>query len=392
MKRIAAVLSLLILPAWLFTGCADLSEPEAAGIVMAFGITSTDNNQIEVIAQDITLTSGGQQMQKSNWTFDIHKATGPTVYDAMQNISREDPEKVYLSHAKVIILSEEFARSQGLRTIVDYMKRNPSIRQNSLFFIAKAGEFEKVFLPDAKLNMDTGKIVEKVIKENSYYSFIVDSKLRDFLRNSLEPYCTPYALGIWSTKTFADNQNMNQGYDTTGISTYGIEVGDIAVFKDYKLTGWLMGENSIGYMLAKGEAKGGCLNVIYDGKRITVQLSKIESKIKPGLKNDKITADINVKVDADIVNSDPGVDFEDINVNQSVKVLIEEQMKADISKAFGVSKGYSTDIFEIGNMVFKNYPAYWKQHGDGWMDTYPKLENTIQADATIRHIGIIKIS
>lgn len=392
MKKIWSMLFVFLFPALLCTGCKDLTEPEAAGLVTVLGFHLTDDNQYEIIAQDESLTPGGQQMQNSNWTFDIHKATGHSIYDAIQNISRSDPEEVYLSHTKVIILSEELAESESIEPVIDFLERNPKMRQNSLFLISKKGEFEKVFLPNAKINTDTGKAIEKLIKENSSYTFIADSKIKDFFVHNLEPYCTPYALGIWSKTTSADNHSIEQNYNNTQTSTYDIEVGDIAVFNNGAMVGWLSDDESKGLMLAKGNAKGGYIDITYEGEKLTLSISNIKSKLKPVIVGGALKVNMNISVEADIGNSDGDIDFEDKTVIKNVEQALEDQIKEEISEAFNKSKSISADIFEIGSSIFKNQPKYWKQIESQWNDDYPNLDINIQVSANIQHIGLVKKS
>lgn len=382
----------MILPVLLLTGCWDLTEPEDISLVSVMGISMNDENQYEIICLDQTLVAGGQEYQKSNWTFDIHKSTGTTIYDAMQNNLKINPEKIYLSHTKVLIVSEELVSKQGLRSVIDFFDRNPEMRHNTLFLISKKGEFEKVFLPNAKLNIDTGKIIDKLIKNGSVNSLVVNSKLKDLLELYWGEYTTPYALGVGTSQTLVNGRNINQGYDNVNVDTYDINIGDIAVFKNGKMVGWLTGEESRGFLWVKGKVEGGEVNVKYQGKLISLKILYMKSAVKPVVEKQGVKIDLNIHVEADIGESMADMDFADHNTILQVQQLLNEQITLEINKAILASKNLSSDVFGFGNAVFEDYPNYWKTIAGKWMNDYPGLDVNIQVDSNIQHIGLTKKS
>lgn len=389
MKKLLLIVTLL-LPALLFTGCWDLTEPEDVGLIMVLGINLTDKNQIEIVTQDETLIPGGQQIQKSNWTFDVHKSTGSSIYDAIQNNSKINPEKFYFTHTKVIIVSEELAKSQGIKPVIDFLQRNVEIRQNTLFLISKKGEFEKIFLPDAKLDIDTGSIIEKIVNNRSSNSFVFESKLKNFLELSWRSYCNPYALGVGSVKSFVDNKSIEQGYDNIKQNTYDIDVGDIAVFKNNKMAGWLTGDESRGLLWGNGKVAGGNIDIDYDGNKISLRITRTNSKITPTIINGKMKIDMDVNVETNLEESYTDINFNDKNVIDKVIDKIDGQVKSEIEKTIEASKKYSVDVFNCGSRFYEEYPNYWKQVSKNWDNDYQKMDININVTSNINHIGLTK--
>lgn len=180
MKRKCAALLSLTLAVSLLTGCWDFSEPEESGLVTVLGIDEAEGGNFRVVFQDESLIPGNQMFQASNWNFDIHCGTGSTVFTALQQNLRTNPERAYLAHTKAIVVSEGLVRSQGIGPVIDFLERTTMIRKNTLFLIAKQGEFDKIFLPDAKQDKDTGVIIQKILNEKNSSTFLVQTDLEEF--------------------------------------------------------------------------------------------------------------------------------------------------------------------------------------------------------------------
>lgn len=390
MKKALIMLLVVLFPALTFTGCWDLNEPEDLALVSVVGFNCAKDNQIEMVIQDEILSPGGMQTPKSNWNFELHKSTGPTLYDAVQKNLKTNPQKVYFAHTKAIIISEEMARQQGIRPVVDFLERNPEIRLNTMLLISKKGEFEKIFLPDATKNMDSGKLMQKIVKGSIRDSYTFDSKLKDFMENYWGKYTNPYALGISATQSNLDGKSIDQGYDNSNLKTYNIDLGDIAVFKNDKMTGWLTGDKSRGFLFAKSKVEGGSVNINYQGKPISIRIARMKSEIKPTIENGQVKININVNLDTDLGESIADIDLDDKNVIINVGKVFDEQVKDEIKKAIDGSKNLSTDVFGFGNRVFENCPDYWKQHGRNWSASYSKLDVSIRVTSNLLHIGLAK--
>jgi spore germination protein KC len=375
----------------MLTGCWDYTEPEDVGIVTVLGINYTEQNQFEIVTEDKTLVPEGQLInQRTSWSFDIHKSAGSTITDALQKNMRQNSERPYLAHVKAIIVSEELAGSQGLRPVMDFLGRNTELRANTFFLISKKGEFEKILLPNAKYNKDTGEIVEKTIEEKRNNSFMLESRLGDIMELYWSSCCAPYALGVGAARSDADNENIDQGYDNVNVKTYEIDLGDIAVFKNDKLAGWLTGEESRGFLWVMGKVKGGYITVEYGGKRITLKIRHLKSEKKPAFKDEKMEISISIDVEADAVESLADINFNDKDAIDEVEQALERKITKEINDAINASKSMAADVFGFGESFYKSYPNYWKATSGRWPGLYPEFLLDIQVHSIVQHHGLIK--
>lgn len=383
---------ILLLPVFLLSGCWDLTEPENMSLVTVIGVGLTGDNLLEVITQDQTLSPSGQQIQKSNWTFDIHIGTGPTINEAMQKNLQTNPEKVVFFHAKAIVISEELAAQQGVRPVIDYFQRNPQIRQNTLFLVSKKGDFEKLFLPNAKLNIDTGKLIENIVRNKSKNTFLTDTTLRDFLEDYWGAYTLPYAFGAGVKENVLNGQLIEQKYDDSDIGTYDLELGDIAVFTKNKMAGWLTGEESRGFLWVKGKVVGGGFTVTDQGKPVSLKITNEKTNIKPVIIDGRMKIRIQVFVNANIDESLADMNFDDKSQVETIGKLVDGQITKEIREAIDKTKSLSADVFNFGNTFFEDYPNYWKTVEAHWPDLFAKLDVDIQVATNIQHVGFTKKS
>lgn len=390
MKRKCAALLSLTLAVSLLTGCWDFSEPEESGLVTVLGIDEAEGGNFRVVFQDESLIPGNQMFQASNWNFDIHCGTGSTVFTALQQNLRTNPERAYLAHTKAIIVSEGLVRSQGIGPVIDFLERTPMIRKNTLFLIAKQGEFDKVFLPDAKQDKDTGVIIQKILNEKKSSTFLVQTDLGEFLGLYWGPFTSPYALGVGSTRFYLDHKSLEQHYQNAGFETYNIDVGDIAVFKGEKMAGWLTGDENRGFLWAKGLIGGGYIDVLWDGKPVTLRILRASSNIKPSVVNGKMRIDINIRTEGNITESKANINFGDTEVMDKIKNLLNQEVEKEVREAIGSSKKLSVDFMGFGNCFFMNYPNYWKTVAPKWPGLCSEMEFNVQVISQIQYNGLIK--
>lgn len=390
MKKALILLLVSLFPALTLTGCRDLIEPEDMSVVSVVGFNSAPNSQIEMIIQDEVLTPSGMQTPKSNWNFEVHKAMGSTLYDAVQNNLKGNPQRVIFSHTKAIILSEELARQRGIRPVIDFLGRNPEIHQNTSILISKKGEFEKIFFPDATENADTGKQIQKIINNSVKDTYTFESKLKDFIENYWSKNKNPYALGVSTSRTLLGGKSINQGYDNVKADTCILDLKDIAVFKNDKMAGWLTDGRSRGFLYATGYLEGGTVNISYQGKPVTLRIEQVESNIKPVVEDDQVKMNISVKLGVDIGESFADIDIDEKSVIDHISRILDKQVTDEIKKAIDNTKLLSTDVFGFGDSVFKDYPSYWKQHVNRWTDSYSKLNVNVRVLSNVLHIGLTK--
>ena len=381
MKRIIVILiSLLFL-----TGCWDLGETEQVGFATFIGIDIADNNQIKLMIQDMsppTGVSGKQSGDTSgNTAVESHEATAQTMSEAINQINTTNDEVTDLSHTYVIALSEEFVEKKGISPVIDFFERTPAIRRNVLLLIAKKGKLNDLCNPDAlsTSNSNSGKSIMEIIRNKQDCSIISAITLGEFLNMTWETGEDAYTAGVSS---------INKSTEKTDL--FDISIGDTAVFKGEKFSGWLDNEETIGLLLAKGKIKGGTISVNIQGENISLNITRVKSKFKPELNGDKMKVLIDINVESKLAESQTRQSFIDLNIINNVNDALQKKIQTQVISTFERTQALDTDVFGFGNYFFGEYPEYWRQIEANNVDYYRDVTIELNVETKIRYLGLIK--
>ena len=121
----------------LLTGCWSRHELNDLAISVGMGFDKKDD-QVQVTIQivnpgEVASRRGGGGMTTPVSTF---KATSKTIFEALRKIATQSPRKVYSSHLRILVISEELAR-EGITPILDGISRNHEMRADFYIVVAK---------------------------------------------------------------------------------------------------------------------------------------------------------------------------------------------------------------------------------------------------------------
>lgn len=115
------------------SGCWNYSEIDDMSIVAGVAIdkNKADNN-IQMTVEMVD-TQGG--LQDNQTGFKLMSLTGDTIFNIARSMISLTGRKLFWSHAKVIIISEELAR-EGLVKVIDWYSRDTETRADVFIFIS----------------------------------------------------------------------------------------------------------------------------------------------------------------------------------------------------------------------------------------------------------------
>ena len=164
---------------FMLTSCAG-EEPNDIGYITALGIDKTDDGYSYTIQfANPTKISGGAAEQGGSGGNIVENIVvdAPTVYAAINNANAIVSKDLSLSHAKVIVISEEIAR-KGVFGITDVIARNNEIRPDVYLAVAEnAGDYLEGVKPVVELNPVK---YYQLIYENKKGGFVPQNTASDF--------------------------------------------------------------------------------------------------------------------------------------------------------------------------------------------------------------------
>ena len=166
-KRSSTIITLLLcVMALVLTGCWDRMEIEDRAVVLAIAVDQSNDTRLEgansthlnanpvdrrplyrltvqiAVPGRLPLGPGGSGDsggdsgdQSPVWELQI---VGHTMEDAMKNMQQELADRLFLGHLRVIVVSEEVARS-GLENINDFLRRQPQVRRTAWMVVSRGG-------------------------------------------------------------------------------------------------------------------------------------------------------------------------------------------------------------------------------------------------------------
>lgn len=385
MKKMIALLLIVCLT---LVGCWDSVETEELGVTRIIGIGMTKNSDIKVIIQEIPhekqTTSNQGSVGGSKSSFHLYSATGSTIFEAIQRMSANEHHRLYFAHTKVIILDEALVSTKGIKSVIDFLERNPEIRLSTWILIAPMKEFDNLLTKDVGIGLDTGGILEETIHNKQQNSILTATNLGDFIELYNKSGSETYASGI--TMTSKGSSSETTGMKSTEKKFY---VRDIAVFKDDKMVGWLKEEEYKGFSWINGNMKGAIVNIPFEEEVLSLRTIRPKCKLEPIIDNGKMKMNINLEIVSNIAESRVSKNFMNEDTISKIEKLQNEKIKSEITAAIESSKRLSTDIFGMGNYFNMKYPKFWKNIQKNWNSYYKEVKVNINVNSTVKDVGDI---
>ncbi len=370
MKNVFKIL-LILSSVIVLTGCWNYREINQDFIATAAAIDKGEDGYLVTV--EITTPKKGSEKALEN---DYIIEQGRTIFEAIRKTILQSGRKLYWGHAKVIIISKEVAE-EGILPILDFLARDTEVR-NKVWLMISMEENASVLLKGKDEVHDAiGFHIDEVLKNQKdigmFYAVDLLAFLRDLSTEGIEP-------------TIATSKLIPSGDGSVP------RVEGMAIFECDKMIGWLDGIDVKSFLVIIDEFQGGEFATLeIEGLRVTLEIQKIKTKVKPILENEKITMDISITMDAGIVEINGEEDYMSEDKVEQMRKTMEGNIEKDIKKLIKkVQEEYKVDIFGFGNAIYRYEPKVWKEIRDEWHEEFPKVEVQINVDITIKGTGLLQ--
>lgn len=387
-RRTGLLLTMLLLPV-LLAGCWSRHELNDLGITLGVGIDKKDDQQYVVSAQVVIPEAVAAKKGGSGTAATILKGSGRTVAEAFRRMTTISPRNVYLSHLRVLVISEEVARD-GIQYILDFFKRNRQLRPDFYVVVSKDVRAEQTLSILPRLEKEPAERIYRSLEISQRewsptYGVFLDELAASIVTKGKDAVLT----GI---QILGDAEQGNL-ISNTELVTGGtkIKVSTLAVFNKDKLIGWLSEDESKAYNLIVNNVKRthGWLPCP-DGGRGNISLDIVRSKgtMKGSVRDGRPQVEIRImqeesisEVQCDIDLTKPETIYKlEREAERKVTLLVERTIRK-------LQTEYKTDIFGFGSALRRSNPRYWAKVEDHWAEEFPKLPVTVKVDIKIRRTG-----
>lgn len=378
-KPIAFLLVLAVLT--LFSGYNGRVKIRDRVIIQGMAL-DTENDTYFLTVQTYKPSS----LQEPKNEYELHTASGSTVYEALQSINSITGQQVFFSNLQVIIISRSVA-DKGLSTVLDFFARYSEIRKN-VTVVASACKAAELLTIDSESGILPAERINKIMSYGTDTSSYDGSKLLDITERYLSD----------TTDAFLPLLDINENDSERTVKICGV-----LCFSGNLPSGIMSPADSVGFNWISGYDSRQSLIVDSDSGRFTLSVQGVSCKIYAKETSGNYNTDLSPDSDyfSDTV---PEIDIElklKFNVNEvnSKKAVISEKDILDITPLLSekvkeraeqsINRAFyelDSDIFEFGKHVRRDCPSLYQS------ERYKKLKKSdwkinISARAEIYRVG-----
>lgn len=376
---------ILILIIFTLTGCWNYRELNQLAIATGFAIDIKDDEfEVTILISNSQKENSGEDSSKASTA--VYKGTGETIFEAIKDASMSISKQVYLSHIEVLVLSEEIAKNKTLE-VIDFFFRYPQTRNEFLMVIAEDCKASDVFLVTTPLETFPSQNIAKnlnITDKLQGYTYVVT--FNEFVKALLERGINPVLPSI---KIIGDVEegNKEENIEQNEPSTY-LKLGMMGIFKGSNFKGFSNHDQSKGINLINSKVTTTLIKTKCNDGNVIVELNDSKSKIDVDLKSE--IPNIKIKINATGSIEEVGCDIKIDNEKEieKVKEKSKEEIIRLVKEGFNFAKENKTDIFGIGNLIYKKDYKYWNEIESSWNDDlFLKIEPEIEVDIKLKTKG-----
>lgn len=395
LKMLLVILLLMLL----ICGCWDKREVESLGIVNGIAIEPDGSNKIKVVVQTVNAAAlaksggggAGSIFQKAYRNLVVE---GDNLYDAIKNLDLSTSNQRFFAHTEIVVVSEEFARTRGLRDILDYLSRDPQWRSDVWVLVGRGDMTELFDLPGVVQPVPAQRIID-ILKQQKSVSAYAPTRMGDFINLMTSEISQPYTAVVETIPNLSRPANGNHTILNGQVPEpeKSLIINKTAVFRKDKMVGWLDQKQGQGLLFIRGEIEAGQIKFRSpdgSGKMISTEILKSTTRLKPQIINGSLVMEINVEVSSALEDVEASVPVIPVNnttkLDEAQKMAVVDSIQSALDKAL---QEYQVDVFGFGEAFHRQYPKQWDTLKKQWPELLPAIQTKIVVKSTIRHTNLL---
>lgn len=404
------IIIITIIFAIAFTGSHSVQSVDDLAYTVALGIDIGEKENLKVTFQ-FTMPSASSESGSGEAAPPVIDTVEANSIDTAINLMNAYVSKeINLSHCKIIVISEDFAKNGISKEIYSLMNK-VQIRPDSNVIISTSTAKEYIENVSPSLENLVAKFYEVLPRSSEYTGYSIKAQLGDFFNQLVCQTCEPTAILGNIVKDKEEDSKASNGSNnseksgssgsTSGNSSSsgqqseaksaknGIENLGVAVFKDDKLIGQLSPEETLVHLLLRNELKSCNISVLdpeNENDKIDLFLnlnhtSKIKVNIVNGTPYIKVDITANAKISS-IDNISQKMTEERLKkVEQSAKTYMKKLLSDYLYKT---SKEFRSDIVGLGKYCLSEFKTNTEFEEYNWLNRYQDAFFDVNAQINIK--------
>lgn len=354
------------------SGCWDRKEINDIAFVSGSAIDLAEDGEYLGSLQ-ILIPSSGQGLPESGGSgqkekFFVISAVGENINEMLLKLQKKSSRRLFTSHRSVVFIGESLAK-HGIKDVLDTYAHDPHNRLKTYIMVVKGGKGREIL----QTKYPFEQVPSEAVKEMEGLGSELTITLRDFLITASSEGISP-VVGVIEPEG-------NKIFQLAGS----------AIFKDFKLVGFLNEKETSGFMWVTDRLKYGRINANLpegDGN-VGMVLSHAKRRITTEISGDKIKVKIRLQAEGSLEENNSPLD---INLPKNLKLAqkaleksVENQVRDMLSK---IQKRYKIDSVGFGQEIYRSKPKQWKALKEQWGNKFPEVDASIEVKLTISGTGM----
>lgn len=384
MKIKALLIIALAVLIFFLPGCSASNELQDALVIEAMGIDKKDG-KVTVIIQALNTEdypSNGSEAGGGKITA-VHKVTGKTVDDALNNIIMLTGKEPIYSHNRVIVLGEGIYKDSDIGNNLNFFTRSYKSRSQVLIAAAKR-EASEIIAVDSGEGILGAKIIEEIIEAGKRNGLCANNCLYSYM-NMYDNECLHEfipILDITENKAEEKSEIIPAGTLITKKGKYRDELSD---------------EETKALLFLSEKLNSGIITTVRDGTLFSLNIVKSDYKIKTDIKNAApvITVCLNCTCElTEYTGFNNGIAKSDI---QAIEQNAEEYLKNLLSDFMNKTvKQKGIDILYLSCKFLNRNTSYFMQNitddnediqYENWQNALMNADILYDINVNVRRIG-----
>lgn len=405
-KILLSTILSIIIPC-ILTGCWDRIELEERLIVVGLAFDCSDSEDSIIITQQYVNPKGigggekGGATQKSAYANII--VQGSSISDILEKSKNMKGRRPNYEHLKLIIISEDVARTFNLYKLLNAILRHPETPRNTNVLISKGKS--RLFFEITPNTEDVPVFRMLMLSSNSKFKSRIPPTLKLGDMSKLMAGGKSFAVQCLVMRDGIESPRDTMVTDTTPGRGDIYEINGAAIIKGdtYTLAGWLDEKETDGLNWIIGKTESGIVEIKDKdtGQIIIYEVHNAESKITPKvsrdgkipeydkLSNDDISFTLESKIEGTIVEDwlmtsnafeEGYIEKVELAAQKEVTNIMEETLKK-------MQKELKVDIAGFGKKLNIKYPKVWEKIKDNWEEIFSDVQVNVKVETYVKDFG-----
>ncbi|GAA4838046.1 spore germination protein GerKC [Paenibacillus vulneris] len=387
---LCCLLALLCIP---LTGCWNRTELNELSITSATSMDKEGEDWIisyqVVIPSAISSASGITGGGSSQSPVSVFSTRGRTIREAVSQSTTETPRQIFFAHNNILILSEEVAR-HGISEILDLHYRNPDARETVSMLIAR-GKARTILEQLSHLEKIPGQSIRQTMLNESRNG----SMLPGVMMYELAMSMTSDAKSGIIPEILLSGGKGETSMDSLKKSTYlsKVRLGDLAVMKGDKLTGWIPQGQGLGVSFIINKVKSTTLSFscMPSGQKkynSSFRLLSSKTKLRPRMANGHYIMEVDIKSKGHLLETECNLDLSDPKVVKELEKQLQKEVTQLVNASWQTVRKLRVDILGFADIIHRTYPKEWKRMKDDWESEFVQIELKPSVHISMDRVGL----